>query len=171
MKYISNIKANLLDFLLCDSPQAAFERFVSRPISDQGTDDLTHENILHHYCSFAHRADLPNLHFAHCVDLSADLPGHIRRYATMIGIEAPDQLVAYIATATSFGSMKETARQRLGGIDDGAFLQVSTFFDSATNNKWKGYLSDAELASYRTRFSALATPEEIDWLENGSGAS
>ena len=76
-----------------------------------------------------------------------------------------------IKSHTPFGAMKETARQRLDGIDDGAFLQASTFFDSATNNKWKGHLSDAELASYQTRFSALATPEEIDWLENGSGAA
>lgn len=171
MKHISNMKADFLDFLLCDSPQAAFARFASGPMSDQGTDDLTLESILHHYRSFAHWADLPNVHFAHYADLSADLPGQIRRYATMIGVEAPDKLVADIATAASFGAMKETARQRLDGIDDGAFIQASTFFDSATNNKWKGHLSDAELASYRTRFSALATPEEIDWLKNGSGAA
>jgi len=46
MKHISNMKADILDFLLCDSPQAAFERFLSGPKTDRGTDDLTLESIL-----------------------------------------------------------------------------------------------------------------------------
>jgi len=108
------------------------------------------------------------VHFAHYADLSADLPGQIRHYASMIGVETSEELVTGIAKAASFGSMKETVRQKLDGVDDGAFVQASTFFDSATSNKWEGRLTDAELASCHARISDLATPADIAWLENGS---
>ena len=167
MKHVENMKDDILDFLLCDGPDAAFERFLSGPKNETGTDDMTLEALVHHYRSFAKHAHLPNVHFAHYAELSADLPAQVARYARIIGNPVSPELAAEIAEAASFGSMKDITRRKLDGTGEGAFSVASKFFDSATSNKWEGRLTDDQLAAYRARFSDIATPEEILWLETG----
>jgi hypothetical protein len=168
MQHVRNMNADILDFLLCDGSEAAFARFLNSHRNDTGTDDLTLDSVLHHYRSFAKWAHLPNVHFAHYADLTAYLPSEVARYAQIIGSDISSNMAQAIAEAASFGSMKSLTRRELDGTNaGGAFAVPSSFFDSATSNKWEGRLSDAQLAAYHTRFAELATPEEIAFLENG----
>lgn len=168
MKHVANMKLDILDFLAPPEPGAAFARFLNAPATDTGTDDLTLEALVHHYHSFAKWAHLPNVHFFHYADLSADLPARIRDYAAAIGRQPTDALVEQIAEAASFGAMKETTRRHDDG--EGAFKVQHAFFDSAASNKWKGRLSKAEISAYRARMAELTTPEHIRFLEDGHGA-
>ena len=168
MKHVENMSIDILDFLAPPEPGAAFARFLRNPATDTGTDDLTLASMLVHYRSFAKWAHLPNVHIFHYGDLSRDLPAMIRAYADAIGQPAPDALVADIAQAASFGSMKQTTRNTATG--NTAFTKEHKFFDSGTSQKWKGRLSEDEVAAYQTRIAELATPEEIAFLENGHGA-
>jgi aryl sulfotransferase len=77
-------------------------------------------------------------------------------------------LVAGIAEAASFGSMKDTTRREAPKDGKSAFKVEHAFFDSATSDKWKGRLSKLDLDAYHCRFAELATPEEIIWLEAGA---
>ncbi len=167
MKHVANMKLDVLDFLNPPEPGAAFARFLDAPATDSGTDDLTLAAMIHHYNSFAKWAHLPNVHLFHYADLSADLPACIRAYARAAGLSPTEQLVAEIANAASFGAMKETTRLHDDG--SGAFKVQHAFFDSAASNKWKGRLSQSELDAYHERISDLASPEDINFLENGDG--
>jgi hypothetical protein len=171
MKHVENMKFDILDFLFPPEPGAAFSRFLTQATTDSGTDDLTLAAILHHYRSFARWAHLPNVHIFHYADLTRDFSGHIRRYAEAIGVSAPDALVAEISKAASFGAMKETTRAVTCSSSQGAFHVPHAFFDSASSDKWVGKLTEAELEAYRERCKALATLEEIRWLEIGDTAA
>ncbi len=167
-KHVSNMVFDILDFMYPDAPGAAFERFLTAPATDAGTDDLTLASYLQHYRSFSAYAHLPNIHFFHYADLKADPAGQIRRYAAALGITCDDALVAEIVAATSFGAMKEVTKHDQRPPGQGAFKNESQFFHSATSNKWVGRLSDAEVAAYRDRISRVADPEAVHWLENGT---
>ena len=167
MKHVANMSIDVLDFLNPPEPGAAFAHFLTGEANDTGTDDLTLEALLHHYRSFARWEDLPNVHLFHYADLTADLPAHIRAYAEAARLTASDALVSEIAHAASFGTMKDTTKRHDTG--QGAFKVQHAFFDSGTSNKWEGRLSDEELAAYHSRISALATADEIAFLEQGRG--
>ena len=169
MKHVENMKSDILDYLFPSEPGAAFSRFLETPANDGGTDDLTLEAFLTHYRSFAKWAHLPNVHLFHYADLTRDLPELIRRYAATMGMVPTDDLVKGIAKAASFGTMKATAKKIETNSSQGAFHVEHKFFDSATSNKWRGKLSDGQLAAYRHRFASLATDTEMEWLENGDG--
>lgn len=170
LKHIANMKYDFLDFVAPPEPGAAFARFLESPSTDTGTDDLTLASLLVHYRSFAKWAHLPNVYIFHYADLTRDLTGHIRAYARAIGVPVTDELVDGIAKAASFGSMKQTTRDNTTPATQSAFHQEHKFFDSASSQKWKGRLSDTEVAAYSARISELASAEEIAFLENGHGA-
>ena len=67
--------------------------------------------------------------------------------------------------------MKQTTRALQPAVPRGAFVEEHKFFDSATSEKWKGRLSDAELKAYRSRIAAFATPSEIAYLESAQARS
>lgn len=165
-KHVSNMKADILDFHF-QPGQDDFKRFLEEPATDTGTDELTLSSILHHYQSFAKWAHLPNVHLFHYAALSDDLTGHIRKYADVLAMTPSDDLVYQINDAASFGAMKETMRTSTSAQSASVFHVAHEFFDSATSNKWEGLLTEAQFAAYRTRFSALAGPDVIDWLETG----
>lgn len=167
-RHVANMKSDILDFLFPPEPGAAFDRFLNGPATDMGTDDLTLSSILQHYRSFRSFSHLPNVHFFHYADLTRDLEPQIRRYAAAMGQSPSAGLVAGIAEAASFGSMKDTTRREAPKDGKSAFKVEHAFFDSATSDKWKGRLSKLDLDAYHRRFAELATPEEIIWLEAGA---
>lgn len=167
LKHIENLRFDILDFLSPAEPGAAFERFLSNPANDTGTDDLTLEAIFHHYRSFAAWEHMPNVHLFHYADLSKNLPGMIRRYADATGLKPAPELVSGIAKAASFGAMKEITKKSTSDGHQGAFHTDHKFFDSATSNKWEGRLSAEQMAEYKERFEQIAGKEDIEWLENG----
>lgn len=169
-RHVENMRYDILDHLYPPEPGAALQRFLTREASAAGTDDLSLASILYHYRSFTAWAHLPNIHFFHYADLSRDLRGQAGRYAQALGIKASDRLLDEIASSASFSAMKQTTRALQPAVPRGAFVEEHKFFDSATSEKWKGRLSDAELKAYRSRIAACATPSEIAYLESAQRA-
>jgi len=170
-KHVANMTADVLQFMYPEQAGAAFKRFLTAPETDAGTDDLTLASLLHHYRSFSAWAHLPNVHFFHYADLKRDLAYEIRRYAAAMGVSPSDRLIDEITAATSFPSMKQVTRNTQDTAGPSAFKDVAGFFHSATSNKWVGRLSDAEVEAYHAKFSQIAQPSEVSWLENGTPAT
>ncbi|MEM1076676.1 MAG: sulfotransferase domain-containing protein [Pseudomonadota bacterium] len=170
-KHVSNMNSDILDFMFPEKPGAAFHRFLTAPCASAGTDDLSVASIVHHYLSFARWAHLPNVHFFHYADLTADLSGQIRRYADVLGLAPDDALSREIAGACRFSAMKNVTRHYPRTKGKGAFHDESKFFDSATSRKWKGRLTDVEISRYDKRIRELATLPDIEWLEGGNHAT
>ncbi|MEM7318697.1 MAG: sulfotransferase domain-containing protein, partial [Pseudomonadota bacterium] len=166
--HVANMKHDLLDHLFPEDEQAGFSRFLTGPLTEQGTDDLTLASLSRHYLQARAREDGGNVHFFHYADLSRDLRGQIIRLAGILDIQLPDQIIDEIAAATTFTSMRaviETSDERFG--DNVPFHDMAKFYDSGTSNKWKGRLSDKDMAAYASRFAELMPADDIAWFEWG----
>lgn len=170
-KHVENMVSDVLQYLYPDQEGAAFERFLTAPATQRGTDDLTLASLLHHYRSFSAWSQLPNVHFFHYADLKRDPAKEIRRYAQAMGLSPSDALIEEITEATAFSSMKTVTQKTQDTTEKGAFKNMAGFFHSATSNKWVGRLSDAEVAAYHEKFAEIAQPAEVSWLENGAQKS
>lgn len=167
-KHASHMVSGILDFMYPEEPGAAFDRFLTMPATDKGTDDLTLASLLYHYSSFARFAHLPNVHIFHYADLSRDLPSMIKSYAHAIGIYCTEELSQDIAKAGAFGAMKEVTRLNSStGDGAGAFSDETKFFDSGTSGKWHGRLTETEVNAYRSRMAESLKAEDVAWLETG----
>ena len=169
--HVSNMEADFMDYLIDGDTETLFERFLTAPSTDTGTDDLSLAAIIHHYESFAKWAHLPNVHLFHYADLKADHPGQIARYAELTGIEASPDLVTDIAQATGFSAMKTVTAQVHERADGhkAVFRNEADFFAEGTSNKWVGKLDDTQVKRFQSRLKELVPdPTERAWLQDGS---
>lgn len=167
-QHAANMVSDILDFMFPSEPGAAFERFLTGPATQSGTDDLTLASYLHHYHSFQTWAHLPNVYFFHYADLKRDFRCQIARYAAALSLSPEDDVLDEIVAQASFDAMKDVTRRHQSPPGHGSFADETKFFHSATSQKWLGRLSEADLARYSERIKSLATPQDIAWLENGT---
>jgi aryl sulfotransferase len=76
--------------------------------------------------------------------------------------------MASLVEAATFGSMKANADRFVPASGKGIWHRDDAFFDSASSNKWKGRLSEADLTAYDKTISRELSPDERAWLEWGS---
>lgn len=103
--------------------------------------------------------------FIHYGDMLADHEGAIREIAEFLGIPIQEQYMADILAATSFEGM----RKNLFCIPaDAVFVEgKKSFVNKGTNGRWKGVLSEEQLAKYDAKVKEKLTPECAAWLEGG----
>jgi len=110
---------------------------------------------------------LPNVLFAHFNHLLEDLPGQIRRVADFLDIQVADDTVAAIAHETTFSTVKQKADVSMPGMENGFRGGSRTFFHKGTNGRWRGVLSESELALYNAAAERELTADSRKWLERG----
>jgi aryl sulfotransferase len=126
---------------------------------------------LHHAQSWWNYRHLPNILLVHYNDLLIDLSGEIRRIADFLNIEVAPEMLASIADAVSFGSMKRNAEQIVPGYENLFKGGPQTFINKGTNGRWRAVLSEDELALYAAAVARELTPDCAHWLENGRMAA
>lgn len=121
--------------------------------------------LIDHYRCMLARENLIRLHYA---DMGRDLAGAVEKVAAHVGIDHPPPLMAAIAEAATFASMKANAARFTPSAGQGMWKADSGFFANASSNKWDGVLTEGDLAAYDAAISAVLTPAERAWLEWGS---
>lgn len=111
--------------------------------------------------------DEPNVLFVHYDDLKANLEAEVRRIAAFLGIPIDETKLPGILERCSFQWMRSNSEQigDLGELFEGG---GESFFFKGTNGRWRGVLTDAELAHYEKRSRELLSPEAKAWLDRGS---
>lgn len=122
-----------------------------------------------HAESFWAARELPNLHFLHYADLSADLEGEMRRVADILGIEVEEAKWPALVRAASFAEMKAKADMTAPDTDHAIWNANSDFFRTG-RSQWRGVLSDESLRLYEEVKATRFPQELVYWLENGSAA-
>jgi hypothetical protein len=107
--HVENMKDETLTYMFPGDERDGFMRFVDKPLTDAGTDDLTVASFAHHFRQAKARMANGNVHFFHYADLTRDLSGQIERRAAMLGISVSEQLLEQITDATGFESMRKAA--------------------------------------------------------------
>jgi aryl sulfotransferase len=122
--------------------------------------------VEHYRCTLARepRENILRLHYA---DMLADLPAAVAAIATHVGIDHPPALMAAIAEAATFDSMKANAARFTPSAGQGFWHEDAGFFDSAGTAKWRGRLSEAQLSAYDARMDTLLDADARRWLECG----
>jgi aryl sulfotransferase len=100
----------------------------------------------------------PNVLMIHYNDLKADLEGEMRRIAAFIGVKTPPSLWPDLVDAASFTSMQRDGDAILGMAAQSWKEGSKTFLHKGTNDRWRGLLTDADLADYDAAASAGMTP-------------
>lgn len=120
------------------------------------------------YWRFRH---LPNLHFHHYADLSADLDGELRRLARFLGTPIDERLWPGFLRAASFDAMRERADELAPGAHFNEWQSNRDFFRSARRGTWREMLSAESQALYARVAAERLGPELEAWLEGGRQAA
>jgi aryl sulfotransferase len=108
----------------------------------------------------------PFVLFVHYNDLSADLPGEMRRIAEFLELEVGAEQWPGVVERCRIDSMRTEAAT--AGLHDRGFVGGATsFFHRGTNRRWVGVLTDAQLARYDAMVATLPA-DAAEWLEHGS---
>ena len=122
---------------------------------------------LHHAKAWWAHRHLPNILFVHYNDLKTDLEGEIRRVAEYLGIDVPLRDWPRVVDAATFTTMKKNAEAIMPSGGDSFIGGARQFIYKGTNERWRGVLSEAELALYPLAMERTLTPEAAAWLERG----
>lgn len=144
--------------------------WIARGWFEWESEGYPHSGNMYHTQTWWKFRHLENILLVHFNDLLADLEGEIRRIAQFLDIKLPEESIPEIAYAVSFSTIKKNATK-----DPSAGTEIwkggmKTFFFKGTNGRWKGILSEDELAMYEATKSQVLTPECTRWLEKGREA-
>jgi len=149
----------------------AFRHFIEQDADIDDFDRDTLATITLHYTQTVLSDRLPDLKVFHYSDLLLDGRAAVERLAAAVGIEADTNLIARIAEASSFRSMKAKAADFAPVGGTGFWKSDANFFDSATSGKWQSVLSTEDLHEYNVRLQELVPDVEARaWLEFGDAS-
>ena len=109
----------------------------------------------------------PNLLLVHYNDLKADLPGEMKRIAKFLDITPPAALWPLLVEAATFEAMKRDGGTLMAQLKHLLVDGHENFFYKGTNSRWRGILTDADLALYDRKIAAQLSPSLIRWLAEG----
>ncbi len=109
----------------------------------------------------------PWLLLVHYSDMKADLAGEMRRISTFLGIDTPEPLLAELAHAASFETMKAQGDEILPNLDAAFDHGAERFLNKGVNGRGREVMSEADLARYDALVKRKFSPALAEWIENG----
>lgn len=120
-------------------------------------------SVLHHFGTFWAVRDRPNVVLAHFADLTAELPGQMRRLADRLGIEVAEVRWPDLVAAAGFDVMKARADTLAPETSISSWKSNAQFFHRGTCGQWRELLDDADRRRYAATAEALADPDVLTW--------
>jgi aryl sulfotransferase len=140
-----------------------------RELHEMYPDWIASGALFHHIATFWEKRGQPNLLFVHYGDMKRDLEGEMRRIAAFLDIEIPDHKWPAVVERCTFESMKDRSEE-IAKFDMLFKGGADTFLFKGTNERWRGVLTDDELAAYDKRVGEMLPPDAAAWLEGGRAA-
>lgn len=165
-KHVKNLTFDFEDLPFIEDLSAGFRDYLDR--SYTGSSGPTLQLVVNHYKCAQALGDRSNVLRMHYADMTRDLPGSMARIAEHIGARHAPKVMASLAEAATFDSMKANADRFAPAAGAGVWHKDEAFFDSASSNKWEGRLSEEDLSAYDRAISRELSHEERTWLEWGS---
>lgn len=151
--------------------QALFNEWISKGQGIEGeTDGYPFWSLFDNVRTWWEMRKQPNVLFIHFQDMLDDLGAAIREIAAFLDIPIDETNFDAMVESLKFSSMKkdEKAMVPLGGaIFHGG---KATFINKGTNGRWRGVLSEEQLAKYDALVASKLTPDCAAWLAGGNSA-
>lgn len=122
--------------------------------------------VLWHLSDAWARRHEPNVLLVHYDDLAADLDGAMRRIATRLGFDVPQQVWPRLVDAAGFDRMRSRADQ-LAPDPVGVLKDTSAFFRRGRSGAGRELLTAAEFDHYLQRAQTMAPADLLGWLHRG----
>lgn len=170
-KHVHNTPLRWFDlwFPADDPDGVTFRRFFDGGAEGFDTDVMPLAHILRHYRAAKALSDRPNVSLFHYADMTRDLAGTVDRVAALLGIRHSGAVMDRFVRAATFDNMRANAERFAPAGGKGFFKSDADFFHSGTSGKWRGCLSDDEVAAYGAIMDENLEPGDRAWLEHGSG--
>lgn len=169
-RHAANVKMDLFDgrFAAGDGPET-FARYLEDPPEHEMGDGVTLAAQVHHFRTLLAVADQQNVILLHYADMKRDLASEAARLSEFLGYNHSPELIREMAESLRFEMVQANARARTEHNEraSATFHDPAAFYDSGTNRKWVGRISDDEYAAYRAKLEALLPPDQVRWLEEG----
>lgn len=151
-----------------ERPPETTRQWLLDCIEEMGSGDSSYFGALLKSLSSAwERRNEPNVVLVHYDDLSADLPGEMRRLARRLDISVPEDKWPSLVQAATFRQMQAAADQ-LQPLQKEPERDVSkghaAFFRKGSSGDGRALLTEAEAARYYTRAAQVAPQKLLTWL-------
>lgn len=172
-RHVRNIPVNWFDhwYPEDDSEGVAFRRFLDGGAEGFDGDAMPLAHIIRHFQAARALSERANVSLFHYADMTRDLRGTFERLARLLQISHPAPLMTALVAAATFDHMKQNAERFAPSGGKGFFKSDSDFFHSGSSGKWRGRLTEKELAAYQAMMAAHLSAEDRAWLEYGSEGS
>jgi aryl sulfotransferase len=135
------------------------------------SDGYPYWSHLHHCKTWWEFRHLPNIRLVHYNDLLADLDGEMRSLAAWLGIEVAQARWPHVVDACTFETVKRDPEKVVGDMSFAFEGGAQTFIHKGTNGRWRGVLTEEDLALYQEAMRRTLSPDCAHWLENGGLAA
>jgi aryl sulfotransferase len=147
-------------------PRIFYRRWMAMGLgdADDGWPILSLFDLVQSWWNERHR---PNVLLVHYSDLKRDLAGELRRIARFLDIEVAAERWPALVDAARFETMRRDGSVLLGAVAGMFTGGANRFLQRGENNRWRGVLTEDDLALYRAKLARL-TPDCASWLQHGS---
>ncbi len=156
---------------LPDDINERFKLWMTEGVFDWEQDGVPFWSHFRHAQTFWDHRGAPNIHFLHYSDLKLDLDEQMRRLASLLNIDIPEETWSSLVRAATFDEMKTNADMTAPDADKGVWKTNARFFNKGVNEQWRGVLSNESLKLYDELSRERYPADMMNWLEQGSLAS
>jgi aryl sulfotransferase len=153
---------------ISDDPAEDFREFVR---SDSTFGPPTLAGVLHHMQTAWRRRRDGNVVMVHYADLTADLPGEMRRLAAALGIPLTEVRASELAREARLDRMRARARELAPESSRGNWKDAAAFFRVGGFGEWRNRVDEELVAEYEARVASLVPADVAAWTHLGRIAS
>ena len=148
-------------------PAQHFHRWITQGAVPGHDDGLPAMSFFHFEQVWWQARHLPNVLLVHYNDLKADLSGEMQRIAEFLCIPVTAELWPRLIQAAGFEAMRRDGDALMG--DNAKFFKGGSqgFFFKGSSERWRGQVSDEDLALYDAKLGSMLSPDCALWVAQG----
>jgi len=148
-------------------PAQHFHRWITEGAVPGHEDGCPNVSFFQFEESWWRARKLPNVLFVHYNDLKADLSSEMQRIAEFLGISVAPSLWPELVGAASFETMRRDGNVLMARAASVFKDGSQGFFFKGTNGRWRGGVSEDDLAAYDAKLEAVLPQTCASWVSHG----
>jgi aryl sulfotransferase len=154
-----------------DDPAEYFRIWISTPAAAGQTEGTPHASFFDFEAGFWAERRRTNVLLVHYADLKADLDAEMRRIAAFLDIAVDEAVWPSLLASASFETMQAAGGELMPFTRTMFAEGPQRFFNKGVNGRWRGVLTNDDLALYDAKVREKFTPGLAAWLEAGRHAA
>ena len=148
-------------------PSDHFHRWITEGVVTGDEDGSPTMSFFHFEQTWWQARHYPNVLLVHYNDLKLDLATEMQRIANFLGIAVAPELWPQFIEAAGFDAMRREGDVLMG--DSAKMFKGGSkgFFFRGSNERWRGKVSDEDLALYNDKLDTMLSVDCAQWITQG----